>query len=220
VGAQSKVSNHALPISLGNLNLWPCEFALAYCASHQVAIAISYLDRQTLPVAIKAIERDIPVSNQQFSLLQNRVPPHVRPHVCRRRPFDGLSGHATWVFRDYGLLVVGLCLSRPCGGVSVCSRYAACARRGRRRRFSSATRAITECPVKERSTAMGIINAEARGNDHCPPLIALVLSFLSWRWIFLFAAAAVSSGPLVAPGVLPAGRAPGLTDLEPATRAP
>ena len=35
-----------------------------------VAIAISYLDRQTLPVAIKAIERDIPVSNQQFSLLQ------------------------------------------------------------------------------------------------------------------------------------------------------
>ena len=34
------------------------------------AIAISYLDRQTLPVAIKAIEREIPVSNQQFSLLQ------------------------------------------------------------------------------------------------------------------------------------------------------
>ena len=34
------------------------------------AIAISYLDRQTLPVAIKAIEREIPVTNQQFSLLQ------------------------------------------------------------------------------------------------------------------------------------------------------
>ena len=29
-----------------------------------VAIAISYLDRQTLPVAIKAIEREIPVTNQ------------------------------------------------------------------------------------------------------------------------------------------------------------
>src|SRR5205814_2602051 len=34
-------------------------------------IAISYLDRQTLPVAIKAIERDIPLSNQQFSYLQS-----------------------------------------------------------------------------------------------------------------------------------------------------
>jgi len=35
-----------------------------------VAIVISYLDRQTLPVAIKAIEQAIPVTNQQFSLLQ------------------------------------------------------------------------------------------------------------------------------------------------------
>jgi sugar phosphate permease len=35
------------------------------------AIAISYLDRQTLPVAIMAIEQDIPVTNEQFSLLQS-----------------------------------------------------------------------------------------------------------------------------------------------------
>src|SRR5207248_1763499 len=33
------------------------------------AIAISYLDRQTLPVAIKAVQRDIAISNEQFSLL-------------------------------------------------------------------------------------------------------------------------------------------------------
>src|SRR6266487_3525450 len=34
------------------------------------AIAISYFDRQTLPVAIKAIQLDIPISNTQFSQLQ------------------------------------------------------------------------------------------------------------------------------------------------------
>jgi ACS family hexuronate transporter-like MFS transporter len=34
------------------------------------AIAISYFDRQTLPVAISAIERTIPLSDQQFSWLQ------------------------------------------------------------------------------------------------------------------------------------------------------
>ena len=34
------------------------------------AIAISYFDRQTLPVAIQAIQREIPVSNTQFSQLQ------------------------------------------------------------------------------------------------------------------------------------------------------
>ena len=36
-----------------------------------VAIAISYLDRQTLPVAVHAIAKDIPLSNQQFSALQS-----------------------------------------------------------------------------------------------------------------------------------------------------
>ena len=36
-----------------------------------MAIAISYLDRQTLPVAIKAISKDIPLSNEQFSDLQS-----------------------------------------------------------------------------------------------------------------------------------------------------
>ena len=35
-----------------------------------VAIAISYFDRQTLPVAISSIERTIPLSDQQFSWLQ------------------------------------------------------------------------------------------------------------------------------------------------------
>ncbi len=34
------------------------------------AIAVSYFDRQTLPVAIKAIQTQIPVSNTQFSQLQ------------------------------------------------------------------------------------------------------------------------------------------------------
>ncbi len=34
-------------------------------------IALSYLDRLTLPVAIKAIEQDIPITNEQFSYLQS-----------------------------------------------------------------------------------------------------------------------------------------------------
>jgi len=35
------------------------------------AIAISYFDRQTLPVAIAAVQHNIPISNQQFSYLQS-----------------------------------------------------------------------------------------------------------------------------------------------------
>lgn len=40
--------------------------AILICA----AIAVSYFDRQTLPVAVAAIQRDIPISNTQFSQLQ------------------------------------------------------------------------------------------------------------------------------------------------------
>src|ERR1700757_3065566 len=43
---------------------WYCVVMVA------VAIAISYFDRQTLPVAVAAIQRNIPLSNQQFSYLQ------------------------------------------------------------------------------------------------------------------------------------------------------
>src|SRR5215470_19856837 len=38
------------------------RIAILVCA----AIAISYLDRQSLPVAVKAIQQDIPLSNTQF----------------------------------------------------------------------------------------------------------------------------------------------------------
>src|ERR1044072_9707132 len=41
--------------------------ALLVCA----AIAISYLDRQSLPVAVAAIQRDIPRTNTQFGALSS-----------------------------------------------------------------------------------------------------------------------------------------------------
>jgi ACS family hexuronate transporter-like MFS transporter len=57
--------------------------------------------------------------------------------------------------------------------------------------FPVATRAVAEWfPTDERASAMGIINAgTAVGAVIAPPLIALVLSFLSWRWIFAISGA-------------------------------
>jgi ACS family hexuronate transporter-like MFS transporter len=57
--------------------------------------------------------------------------------------------------------------------------------------FPAATRAVAEWfPTHERSTAMGIINAgTAIGMIVAPPLIALVLSFANWRWIFFITGA-------------------------------
>ena len=52
--------------------------------------------------------------------------------------------------------------------------------------FPAATRVVAEWfPVHERATGMGIINAgTAIGALVAPPLIALTLAFLNWRWIF------------------------------------
>lgn len=52
--------------------------------------------------------------------------------------------------------------------------------------FPAATRAVAEWfTVNHRATAMGIINAgTAAGAVVAPPLIAIILTTLNWRWIF------------------------------------
>jgi ACS family hexuronate transporter-like MFS transporter len=155
------------------------------------AIGISYLDRQTLPVAIKAIERDIPVSNEQFSLLQSAFliayavmyagGGKLMDIVGTRRGFLGImifwsvacASHA--MARSVGMLAGSrLLLGMGEGGG-----------------FPAATRAVAEWfPVHERSTAMGIINAgTAVGGVVAPPLIALVLTHSDWRAVFLLTGA-------------------------------
>jgi ACS family hexuronate transporter-like MFS transporter len=58
--------------------------------------------------------------------------------------------------------------------------------------FPAATKAVAEWfPVGERSTAMGIINAgTSAGAVVAPPLIAITLATLNWRWVFFLSGAA------------------------------
>jgi MFS transporter, ACS family, aldohexuronate transporter len=58
--------------------------------------------------------------------------------------------------------------------------------------FPAATKALAEWfPIRERSTAMGIVNAgTAIGAVIAPPAIALILSVASWRWVFVVCGAA------------------------------
>jgi ACS family hexuronate transporter-like MFS transporter len=150
------------------------------------AIAISYLDRQTLPVAIKAIERDIPVTNQQFSLLQTAfLITYAFMYAAGGRLLDVLGTRLGFtiimVFWSLACASHGLATSF---GLLAASRLLLGAGEGGG--FPAATRAVAEWfPVKERSTAMGIMNAgTAVGMVLAPPLIALMLSFASWRSIF------------------------------------
>jgi ACS family hexuronate transporter-like MFS transporter len=151
-----------------------------------VAIAISYLDRQTLPVAIKAIEQDIPVTNQQFSWLQTAfLITYALMYAGGGKLMDVLGTRK-------GFAVIMVFWSLACAGHGLAANFAMLAGfrlllgAGEGGGFPAATRAVAEWfPTHERSTAMGIINAgTAIGMIVAPPLIALVLSFASWRWIF------------------------------------
>lgn len=164
------------------------RIALLICA----AIAISYFDRQTLPVAIAAIQRDIPISNTQFSQLQAAFLTAYALMYAGGGKLIDILGTRT------GFLLIMVWWSLACAshglaagfGMLAASRFLLGAGEGGG--FPAATKAVAEWfPVRERSTAMGIINAgTAAGAVVAPPAIALVIAALNWRWVFFLAGAA------------------------------
>ncbi len=152
-----------------------------------VAIAISYLDRQTLPVAVSAIARDIPLSNQRFSALQSAfLLSYALMYIGGGKLVDTLGtriGFAV-IMTFWSLANASHALATSFAMLMV-SRFLL--GMGEGGGFPAATRAVAEWfPAKERATAMGIINAgTAVGAVIAPPLIVLVLSYSGWRWIFV-----------------------------------
>src|SRR5436190_19334743 len=162
------------------------------------AIAISYLDRQTLPVAIGEIRKDIPISNQVKAFLDSAFlltyglmylgGGRLLDVLGTRRGFTVIMIFWSLACASHGFAwnVVMLAASRLLLGI------------GEGGGFPAATRAIMEWfPVKERSTAMGIINAgTAVGGVIAPPFIAAVilhahwLQLAAWRWVFFSMGAA------------------------------
>ena len=157
-----------------------------------LAVAISYLDRQTLSVAIAAITRDIPISNTAFSELQAAfLFAYALMYAGGGRLIDALGTR-----RGFVLIMIGWSLACALHGLATSVAFLAVCRfllgAGEGGGFPGATKAVSEWfPVRERSTALGIINAgTAVGGVAAPPLIALILSALHWRWIFFFTGAA------------------------------
>jgi ACS family hexuronate transporter-like MFS transporter len=151
------------------------------------AIAISYLDRQTLPVAVQAISKDIPLTNQQFSDLQSAfLFSYALMYAGGGKLTDALGTRL-------GFTLIMLFWSLACMSHSLAigfftlaaSRFALGIGEGGG--FPAATRVVAEWfPVRERATSMGIINGgTAVGGYAATPLVAVILLHLNWRWIFI-----------------------------------
>lgn len=151
------------------------------------AIAISYLDRQTLPVVVQAISRDIPLSNSQFSALQSAfLFAYALMYGGGGKLVDLLGTHR-------GFTVIMVFWSLACASHALATGFVMLVASrfwlglGEGGGFPAATRAVAEWfPTKERATPMGIINpGTAVRAVVAPPLIAVVLGYSNWRWIFI-----------------------------------
>jgi ACS family hexuronate transporter-like MFS transporter len=156
------------------------------------AIAISYFDRQTLPVAIKAIQLEIPISNTQFSQLQAAfLTAYALMYAGGGKLVDVLGTRM-------GFLLIMAWWSLACASHGLATGFGMLAMSrfllgmGEGGGFPAATKAVAEWfPVGERSTAMGIMNAgTSAGAVVAPPLIAITLATLNWRWVFFLSGAA------------------------------
>lgn len=154
--------------------------------------ALSYLDRQTLPVVIGEIQKDIPITNTAFSQLQalfllayaimyagggwlvDRLGTRVGYAVVASVWSIACALHA------FANSVLGLGSARFLLGL------------GEGGGFPASAKATAEWfPLRERSLAVGLFNTgSALGAVAAPPLIAAIVLHWHWRAVFVVAGAA------------------------------
>jgi ACS family hexuronate transporter-like MFS transporter len=153
--------------------------------------AINYLDRQNLPVALSEIRKTIPVSDSQYGLINSLfLFAYGTMYAIGGRILDRVGsryGYAImtvwWSLANilHGLVssITGLGAARFLLGV------------GEGGGFPASAKVVSEWfPTKERSLAFGIFNTgSSLGAVVAPPLIALIISVLNWRWTFLISGA-------------------------------
>lgn len=156
------------------------------------AIAISYFDRQTLPVAIAAIQHNIPISDQQFSYLQTAfLLAYAALYVGGGRLLDVVGTR-----RGFLLIMTWWSVACALHGLALGFGLLLGARfllgMGEGGAFPAAVRVVAEwIPAEHRSTAVGIINAgTAVGSVLAPPVIGFILLRWGWREVFFAAGAA------------------------------
>jgi ACS family hexuronate transporter-like MFS transporter len=159
---------------------WRIAFLLS------IAIAISYLDRQALSIAIAAIQREIPLTNTDFSRLQ------IAFLAAYGLMYAGGGVLIDWLGTRRGFIAIMIWWSLACAGHGLANGLGSLALSrfllgvGEGGGFPAATKAVAEWfPARERSTAMGMINAgTAIGAVVAPPLIAAIILQANWRWAF------------------------------------
>jgi len=162
-----------------NLRWWVA--GLLACAS-----ALSYLDRQSFPVAVTQIQKQIPLSNRQYSILQMLF------LLAYSAMYAGGGKIADWLGTrlGYAMLILWWSVATILHGVVSTVFGLGIARFllgfGEGGGFPCSAKAVSEWfPPEDRAFAFGIFNTGSSvGAVVAPPLIAFIILTLDWRWVF------------------------------------
>lgn len=155
------------------------------------ATALNYLDRQTLPVVISELQESIPIDSSQYGMINSIfLLAYGTMYAVGGRLIDilgsrkGLAIMVAWwsvsnILHGAVSSVLGLGIVRFLLGI------------GEGGGFPGSAKAVSEWfSAKERSLAFGIFNTgSSLGAVVAPPLIALIITALSWRWAFVICGA-------------------------------
>ena len=148
--------------------------------------ALNYLDRQSFPMVISELRKTIPVDDIAFSRINFMfLLAYGLMYIGGGKIIDWLGAKAGLIIMViwwsaatlmHGLVagLAGLFLARFLLGI------------GEGGGFPGSAKAVSEWfPPRERATAFGLFNTgSALGAMIAPPLIALIVLSLSWRWVF------------------------------------
>ncbi len=162
---------------------WLVAFLLA------TATALNYLDRQSLPVVVAELQKQIPISPEEYSRMQAAfLLAYAAMYAIGGRIIDHLgtkAGYAIFIAwwsaatiaHGFAQSVSGLSFSRFLLGL------------GEGGGFPASAKAVAETfPPKERSFAFGLFNTgSSLGAVIAPPVIAAVALSHGWRWVFYLA---------------------------------
>lgn len=152
-----------------------------------IATAINYLDRMTLPVVITQLQQKFGITEGQFALLNSLfLLAYAIMYAGGGRIADRLGTRV-----GYSLMMAWWSISCAAQGLVSGFRGLAIFRfglgLGEGGSFPTSAKTVSEWfPAKERSTAFGMFNTgSALGSVLAPPLLALIVVTMGWRWVFI-----------------------------------
>jgi ACS family hexuronate transporter-like MFS transporter len=152
-----------------------------------VATALNYLDRQSFPVVVRVVQRDIPISDREYSALQSAfLLAYSLMYAGGGRMVDRLGTRT-----GYTIIIIWWSVANFLHGLATSVVSLGVFRfflgLGEGGAFPGSAKAVSEWfPPAERSIAFGMFNTGSSiGAVVAPPLIALMISwFGDWRWVF------------------------------------